>query len=539
MSSNLSLTNYSSGADLVPLRDLLLDLRYQDTRPDALARITARYDEWLKGTGPEDEEDEENTRNLLQTIPSILNLSLSCPYKEVRDKLSALLVRLRAAGKHVPEPVHRGVSYFIAESKILPLDADEASMLKELQDAFDSDGRLTHMTRLMAFHPRFLKTFRLSLTHLLWGEGPLSIPIRHLLAVMGASRHSCHYLIKIYTNHYLENDGDPKLLDGPHALPPKLRSICDLSAIMAHKPWMITADHINKLVRSPAPGEGWSLPELVHACLILSRFHTLPGFIFGLGCVDEVDIKNTATDMPSARSSSAPSRGSSSPVKGLADRLEPLEIAPDSTRTLLSRMRQLDTQPLVTPVAAPSVRKEIVADAPLSALGHGFEPNGAESVAFYSDFSQADYATFCFQTFSWQDEAFATLTRYNERMAELLTEEFQTIKDLTYETMGDAIEVDTRKFRWAVWNYVFSLYGVTDREYLYAEVDVLVQGSLREWIKTIGTTPHRAEKDRKLYESFLDLKDSEKAHMCLLVIEARYMAAMLYLLNAVCNFADR
>jgi hypothetical protein len=30
-----------------------------------------------------------------------------------------------------------------------------------------------------------------------------------------------------------------------------------------------------------------------------------------------------------------------------------------------------------------------------------------------------------------------------------------------------------------------------------------------------------------------------QTHMCLLVIEARYMAALLYCLNAISNFADR
>jgi hypothetical protein len=41
--------------------------------------------------------------------------------------------------------------------QILPLDAEESEMQLELQGAFDSDGRLTHMTRIMAFHPRYLR----------------------------------------------------------------------------------------------------------------------------------------------------------------------------------------------------------------------------------------------------------------------------------------------------------------------------------------------------------------------------------------------
>lgn len=533
------------------LKDLFQDLRFPDTRDHSLARILECFDEWIQFCGPPKdgvELEDEASRLFTATIPTILNLSLSCPHKHVREVMASLCAKLRAAGRKVPEPVYRGVSHFISEAKIIPLDTD-GDAREELREAFDSDGRLTHMTRLMAYHPRYLKTFRKSIIHIMWGDGPLSIPIRQLLAVMGASRHSCAYLVNIYSANFIDAGGDPKWLDGPHVLPPKLRNICDLSAILAHKPWVLTADHISRLVKPISPAEAWSLPELLQACLILSRFQTLTGFIFGMGCIEEADIRNSSTNVASAQSSAAPSRASSSPVKGLADRLEPLEIAPPtpssdacSTRALLANLQQLQQHPPAKPIAQPVARKESVsvpAAKALSALTTGFEPSGAESASFYTDFSETEFPTFCFQTFSWQDEAFATLARYNETMAELMTDEFQTIKELTYETMGDATEVDTVKFRWALWNYVFSLYGVTDREYLYAEVDVLVRGLLRDWVKIIATTPQRAERDRRLYDTFTDLRDSEKAHMCLLVIEARHMAAMLYLLYAISSYTDR
>ena len=43
-------------------------------------------------------------------------------------------------------------------------------------------------------------------------------------------------------------------------------------------------------------GEAWSLSEVVHAGMILARFHTLPTIVFGCGCTEEVDIRNTLSE---------------------------------------------------------------------------------------------------------------------------------------------------------------------------------------------------------------------------------------------------
>ncbi len=113
------------------LKDLFQDLRFPDTREHSVARIQECYKEWL-AAGPDhaaasgsaadsgDEETEDkSSRIFVGMIPAILNLSLSCPHRVVREGMAALLVKLRAAGKPVPEPVHRGVSHFIPDSKVV------------------------------------------------------------------------------------------------------------------------------------------------------------------------------------------------------------------------------------------------------------------------------------------------------------------------------------------------------------------------------------------------------------------------------------
>jgi hypothetical protein len=251
-------------------------------------------------------------------------------------------------------------------------------------------------------------------------------------------------------------------LDGPHALPPKLRSICDISAIVAHKPWMLTADHVARLVKARLEslyiyiysfymyvcmcvcmcvcvyvcvsegGGGFSLRIRLylsaayharsHACRcrvsparsrvslrtrgacpkwcmrvlsyrastrsralslvwaasrrLTSRTRPLVRCLW-CGCCSPSLVSlgsetwrstrwaplkqpiHDQTDRSSTRSSAAHSRGSQSPIKGLVDRLEPLELprSQDTTRALLTRMLQLNDQPPVAPLAVPTARK--------------------------------------------------------------------------------------------------------------------------------------------------------------------------------------
>ena len=52
------------------------------------------------------------------------------------------------------------------------------------------------------------------------------------------------------------------------------------------------------------------------------------------------------------------------------------------------------------------------------------------------------------QSFSWPDQGYATVQRFCPELADLLDREFETIKNLTYGSLGDLRGVDTFKVRW-------------------------------------------------------------------------------------------
>lgn len=56
-------------------------------------------------------------------------------------------------------------------------------------------------------------------------------------------------------------------------------------------------------------------------------------------------------------------------------------------------------------------------------------------------------------------------------MGTYLDEKFRAAYNLTYCTMGGIKNVDTSKFRRAIWNYIQCIYGIRHDDYDYGEVN--------------------------------------------------------------------
>ncbi|KAL6030741.1 hypothetical protein STEG23_013534, partial [Scotinomys teguina] len=96
-----------------------------------------------------------------------------------------------------------------------------------------------------------------------------------------AARHQCSYLINMHVDEFLKTGGIAEWLNGLEYVPQRLRNLNEINKLLAHRPWLITKEHIQKLVKT---GENnWSLPELVHAVVLLAHYHALASFVFGSG----------------------------------------------------------------------------------------------------------------------------------------------------------------------------------------------------------------------------------------------------------------
>jgi hypothetical protein len=76
-------------------------------------------------------------------------------------------------------------------------------------------------------------------------------------------------------------------------------------------------------------------------------------------------------------------------------------------------------------------------------------------------FLTASHTLSClFQDYSWDDHGYSLVNRLYNDVGNLLDEKFKTASNLTYYTMGGRKDVDTSRFRRAIWNYIQCMYGI-------------------------------------------------------------------------------
>lgn len=562
----------------------------EDEREQSLRDLTDLYVAWMRDNTGGDPESLAYAKEsaCYKHVLTVVRLSRECPHTSVRETLARLVEDLREWGVvAVPDPaeVSKRVSFYIPDAEVIPIDTEVEEVRSEFLRAFESDGRVSHMTRIMAYHPLYLERFREQHNSLLWDEGPLPLTYRFMLAVLACWRHDCRYLIQIHSQFFLDVGGDPTWLQGRDKLPKKLQSILVLNSLLAHQPWRVNAAHVSVLLKSGA--ENWSLSELTQAIVILAHFHALCGFIFGCGIAPEIDLarpdqrspktqhktmEGTGSDpssMTSSTSAQAPpvsSASSSATASGsavatavlatgtataAASGAAPLSAKAEErcARDILAKLRsmKMDAKQEITPednmrnfveTAGESIpptmssRKGTDEGRKFGAEGLPDAPPYIKDDHVEFEIKSREYEVFRIQQFSWADHGFSTLNRYNEKLATLVDETFQCIKDLTYESFADEKGVDTFKFRWAIWNYVLRLQGVVNDEYLYYEVNQLVTREIKNYCRTIVFFPDLVTE--KQYQTFVDeMTNSERVHINLLAIEARKQAELLFALNAV------
>ena len=64
------------------------------------------------------------------------------------------------------------------------------------------------------------------------------------LSPQAAARHQCTYLVGLHMGEFLQAGGNPAWLQGLHCAPQKLRNLNEINKLLAHRPWLITKEHI-------------------------------------------------------------------------------------------------------------------------------------------------------------------------------------------------------------------------------------------------------------------------------------------------------
>lgn len=382
----------------------------------------------------------------------------------------------------------------------------------------------SHLDLLMAYHPAYQGPFLKTQNFILKSDGPLPYDQRHYIAIMAAARHNCSYLVNLQREAFLSQDvsGDKSWLQGLHCIPKKLRDLDEINKVLAHRPWLITKEHIEKLTKGK---NNWSLSEVVQAIVILAHFHALSSFVFGCGINAEEEERQRAAN----NGFSANGTGARSNVETLMRKMKSMSEQRVEEPTSEERARLFESERNGAGVAA-AARVPVPTDVSRFVTDPTFG---------YQDFARreevSDAPTFRIQDYSWEDHGYSLVNRLYNDVGELLNEKFKVAYNLTYYTMGSKTDVDTSMFRQAVWNYIQCIYGIRHDDYDYREVNELLDRELKEYIKAVCCYPDRMAKGD--YDSVMrDFKYSEKVHVTIMILEARMQAELLYALRALMRY---
>ncbi|NWH21329.1 sestrin-1 isoform X1 [Grus americana] len=488
---------------------------------------------------------------LSEVLARLLMLSKRCPFPDVREKSEAILSGVQELGIRIPRPLGHGPSRFIPEKETIQVGNEDAMMHTLFADSFATLGRLDNVTLVMVFHPQYLESFLKTQHYLLQMDGPLPLHYRHYIGIMAAARHQCSYLVNLHVNDFLHVGGDPKWLNGLENAPQKLQNLGELNKMLAHRPWLITKEHIEQLLKTEE--NSWSLAELIHAVVLLTHYHSLASFTFGCGISPEIDCEGGHTFRPPSVSNycicditngyhgvdeihasptgSIPSTESVCEVEALMEKMKQLQECRDEEEASQEEMAtRFEREKRESMFVCSSEDEE---SAPTRDVSRHFE----DTSYGYKDFSRhgMHVPTFRAQDYSWEDHGYSLVNRLYPDVGQLLDEKFHIAYNLTYNTMAMHKDVDTSMLRRAIWNYIHCMFGIRYDDYDYGEINQLLDRSFKVYIKTVVCTPEKTTK--RMYDSFWrQFEHSEKVHVNLLLVEARMQAELLYALRAITRY---
>ncbi|XP_063245844.1 sestrin-1 isoform X1 [Prinia subflava] len=486
-----------------------------------------------------------------EALARLLMLSKRCPFPDVREKSEAILSGVQELGIRIPRPLGHGPSRFIPEKETIQVGKEDATMHTLFAESFATLGRLDNVTLVMVFHPQYLESFLKTQHYLLQMDGPLPLHYRHYIGIMAAARHQCSYLVNLHVNDFLHVGGDPKWLNGLENAPQKLQNLGELNKMLAHRPWLITKEHIEQLLKTEE--NSWSLAELIHAVVLLTHYHSLASFTFGCGISPEIDCEGGHTFRPPSVSNycicditngyhgvdeihaspagSIPSTESVCEVEALMEKMKQLQECRDEEEASQEEMAtRFEREKRESMFVCSSEDEESAATRDVS---RHFE----DTSYGYKDFSRhgMHVPTFRVQDYSWEDHGYSLVNRLYPDVGQLLDEKFHIAYNLTYNTMAMHKDVDTSMLRRAIWNYIHCMFGIRYDDYDYGEINQLLDRSFKVYIKTVVCTPEKTTK--RMYDSFWrQFEHSEKVHVNLLLVEARMQAELLYALRAITRY---
>lgn len=501
---------------------------------------------------------DEQKQMMEDYYPSVVRLAREAPFQFMREAFAKVVQAVESKWPDFGDfkPCMR-VSYFIENNDIESVECNKDEEITELfREAFLRTGRVSHFVQLLGWHKCYLKLLHRSFNSIMVQDGPLPLPWRSYIALMAASELRCNYIADLQQYYFIVNGGDYDWIKGIEYVPPKLFRLNELSSLLAHRPWLITVDHVAELLSSDK--DSWSVSELVHAMIVLCKYHSMCSIALGLGCAEEEDLAifsdygEIVTEMnPFPKDLNSPCNSPQGDCRSNCSSVSDQDMAAieRDESMLLKRLigghEGSETADEEESYEDEAESRFIVAE---DEQDYGICSSASQrkdtlwrfcggSVIRYADFDvrSSEYNVLHTEDFTWDEHCFSLVNRYFPGdTGHILEDLFNLVMKLTYENYGAQNEqrIDTSPYRNAVWYYVHRIFGICHDDYDYRLVNIYLNRPTKIFIKKVACTPWKVRKED--FDHFdRTLTPSEKCHIALIVAEARKQAGLMYGLRAV------
>jgi hypothetical protein len=87
----------------------------------------------------------------------------------------------------------------------------------------------------------------------------LSLEVKLYIGIMAVSCYNCEYLLNILEENFILNGGNLDWITGGlKCVDPRVAKFAEINEVLAFKPWMLNARHIESLLYKDANGPAWS-----------------------------------------------------------------------------------------------------------------------------------------------------------------------------------------------------------------------------------------------------------------------------------------
>jgi hypothetical protein len=448
-----------------------------------------------------------------------------------------------------------------------------------LSNCFSWFGEVSNTAAVLAMHPAVLA--HMSSTHrvIMVDDAALPRTWRAYLGIMAASRCLCRVVVLDMTWQFLALGGNPdwlKGLDHP-SVPATVRALDRLNALLAHRPWLVTADVIREVVEQSDDGTSITVNQLAHAIVVLTTVHSLSCLVLALGVNPEADAVIPAAALGVTDPRLIPFRAeepvasvsfeASSPRLAESDSVDPAPAgaphvieavraitrtepeavtasssAGDDAASAAAAGKPPTTDPAAVPTPSKKDKREKKEKKPLPPPPPSADPEDREGgmwAKVYAQFAQSPGLDFRYEDFFYSQDSpaltldagfaessFAVLARFFPEVAQPLGNELALAFRLTYHTFSESKSLDTTPYRNAVWAYVSLLFGVMAEGFEFPKMNEIVHKPVKAMAKLIAVFPDSIT--REAFVEFSGLYPEEKVHIAILVSESRKQAAITF-----------